>query len=105
MKSDAYDLYARQLNIVARRVGGEMLLVPTTAKSLNPGSRTAQLYVLNETGERLWHWLGSPTTSAELARNLMSEFEITEETAQADANAFVRELEQAGLVVRTRAEP
>jgi hypothetical protein len=96
--------YVRDPSVVARRVGGETLLVPTTAPSVNPGTRAAQLYVLNETGERMWEWLSAPNTAADLARNLMGEFDVTPEAALDDAQAFVRSLEEAGLVVRTRTE-
>jgi len=94
--------YVRQQDVVARRVGGETLLVPTTAKTVNAGSRAAELFVLNETGERMWEWLAEPRTSAELARNLIGEFAVTAHAAEGDADAFVRSLEEAGLVVRTR---
>lgn len=94
--------YERQKNVVARRVGGETLLVPTTAKSVNSGSRAAELFVLNQTGERMWEWLAEPATTAELARKLIGEFDVTAHAAEGDADAFVRSLEEAGLVVRTR---
>lgn len=93
--------YRQEANVVARRVGGETLLVPTRAKTVDPATRAAQLYVLNETGERMWQWLADPNTAADLARKLMREFEVTEPAALDDAEKFLQSLEAAGLVVRT----
>ena len=96
------EVYRQEPNVVARRVGGETLLVPTRAKTVDAASRAAQLYVLNETGEQMWEWLAHPNTTADLARKLMREFEVTEQAAIDDAETFVRSLEAAGLVVRTQ---
>jgi phage-related protein len=102
MTASQEEQYRQEANVVARRVGGETLLVPTRAKTVDAASRAAQLYVLNETGERMWQWLADPNTTADLARKLMREFEVTEQAALDDAETFVRSLEAAGLVVRTQ---
>lgn len=102
MTDTGQDEYTRHPSVVARRVGGETLLVPITAKTVDAGSRAAQLFVLNETGERMWEWLSGENTVADLARNLMREFEVTPKAALDDADSFIRSLEEAGLVVRTR---
>lgn len=93
--------YVRQKNVVARRVGGETLLVPTNAKTVDTGSRAAELFVLNDSGERMWAWLADQITLADLARNLMEEFDVTPQAAHDDAETFIRALAGVGLVVRT----
>ena len=102
MTQSQEELYRQESNVVARRVGGETLLVPTRAKTVDAATRAAQLYVLNETGERMWQWLADPNTTTDLARKLMREFEVTEQAALDDAENFLRSLEAAGLVVRTQ---
>jgi hypothetical protein len=102
MTQSQEELYLQEPNVVARRVGGETLLVPTRAKTVDAATRAAQLYVLNETGERMWQWLADPNTTTDLARKLMREFEVTEQAALDDAENFLRSLEAAGLVVRTQ---
>jgi hypothetical protein len=102
MTQSQEELYRQEPNVVARRVGGETLLVPTRAKTVDAATRAAQLYVLNETGERMWQWLADPNTTTDLARKLMREFEVTEQAALDDAENFLRSLEAAGLVVRTQ---
>lgn len=102
MTESQEELYRQEPDVVARSVGGETLLVPTRAKTVDAATRAAQLYVLNETGERMWQWLADPNTPTELARKLMREFEVTEQAALDDAETFVRSLEAAGLVARTQ---
>jgi hypothetical protein len=88
----------RREGIVARRVAGEMLLVPLGVRTVAEQRRTAELFVLNETGERLWELLANPVTVSELARNLMNEFEVSPEAALADALAFVEALRVLGML-------
>ena len=89
--------YVRAPGTVARRVAGEMLLVPTAPRTLDTLSRAAELFVLNETGEQMWDWLTAPSTIDELARKLIDGFEITEETARSDAAAFIQVMLEKGL--------
>jgi Coenzyme PQQ synthesis protein D (PqqD) len=96
-------LFRRREGVVARRVAGELLLVPLGVRTVDEGRRTAELFVINETGERLWEWLSVPTPVSELARNLMREFEVTPEAALADATAFVASLRELGML--TEVEP
>lgn len=89
--------YVRAPGTVARRVAGELLLVPTAPRTLDTFSRAAELFVLNETGERVWDLLKAPSTIDELARNLIEGFEITAETARSDAAAFIQVMLEKGL--------
>ena len=91
--------YVRGPGIVARRVAGEMLLVPVSPRTLDAFSGAAELFVLNETGERMWEWLAQPATTEEMARKLIDEFEVTAESARADATAFIEVMRARGLVI------
>jgi hypothetical protein len=90
--------YVRRTGVVARRVAGEMLLVPVAPRAVNEGGRAAELYVLNATGFYLWEALADPRTPRELARKLIGEFEVSEESANADVAAFLTALGELGMV-------
>ena len=79
--------FRRVSNVVTRRVAGETVLVP-----LAPAKTAAQVpefYVLNEVGEQLWKWLEAPSDADQLARKLIAEYDVTEETARTDVQAFI----------------
>ena len=90
--------YVRRPGVVARRVAGELLLVPLAGRAVDERARSAELYVLNHTGEFLWENLSSPSTLSDLARKLMNEFQITAELARADAEKFILSLRDVGAV-------
>jgi hypothetical protein len=95
----------RQPGVVARRVAGEMLLIPVNARTLDEAHRTAELFVLNTTGERLWELLREPVTVEAMARNLMMAFEVSESVAREDVATFVRVLREVGMIVPTTGGP
>ena len=97
-------LFRRREGVIARRVAGEVLLVPLGVRTVDEGRRTAELFIINETGERLWEWLSVPTPVSELARNLMREFDVSAETASADATAFVASLRELGMLMEVEPE-
>lgn len=96
--ADAQQQFMRSRAVVARRVGGEIVLVRTGLQSVAPQARTAELFVLNRTGERLWDALEAPCTLDGLARNLIAEYGIEYKAALADAEAFIAELRQADIL-------
>lgn len=98
MNIDREPRYQRRSGVVARRVAGELLLVPLVGRAVDERTRSAELYVLNHTGEFLWQHLSSPISVADLARKLMNEFEITAELARADAEKFLDSLREVGAV-------
>jgi hypothetical protein len=100
--SDEGILYRRADGVVARRVAGELLLVPVGVRTIDTVSRAAELFVLNESGELLWDWLAEPIGVADLARNLMREYEISMEQATADASGFIHSMRAVGMVDQLR---
>jgi hypothetical protein len=91
--------YVRAPDVVSRKVAGELILVPTLRRAFEERARSAELCVLNETGERMWEWLSKSCSVADLARNLIGEFEVTAELAHADAASFVDALQVLGAVI------
>ena len=98
MKSEDGPRYRRTEGVIARRVAGEMLLVPVGGRTVDTATRAAELFVLNESGEQLWNWLAAPTSVAQLARNLMRDYQISMEEAAADAEGFIHSLREIGMV-------
>ena len=93
-------IYSRTAQVTARRVAGEMVLVPAATRATDPNAKSAKLYVLNETGEHLWSLLGEARTAAELARKLSDEYETTAEQARVDVDAFLESMLGIGAIAR-----
>jgi hypothetical protein len=98
--ADARGKYVRSAGFVARRVAGEMVLVPVHRGSDDPRDRSALLYVLNESGEHLWQALSTGQEADELARKLTMTFDVSLDTARADVEAFLSDLLGIGAVQR-----
>ncbi len=54
---------------------------------------------LNEVGAFLWQKLESETTFEDVLAAMLSEYEVDEAVAKADLQRFIKELEDAGLIV------
>lgn len=92
--------YLRAEGIVSRQVAGETILVPVNARSTDASTKAADLFVLNESGAMLWGALTEPRGTPDMARILMSEFDIDHATATHDVEAFLKDMLQIGAVVR-----
>ena len=93
--------WCRASAVISRRVAGETVLVPLAARTSDPESKSARLFVLNETGEYLWSLLDSPRSSQELAQNLTLEFETSAGRAHSDVEVFLAALRDIGAVRQT----
>lgn len=82
--------FRRVSNVVTRRVAGETVLVPLARSS--SARQVPEFFVLNEVGEQLWKWLESPSDSDQLARKLIGEYDVSEEVARVDVQAFIDSL-------------
>ncbi|HEX2719091.1 MAG TPA: PqqD family protein [Gemmatimonadaceae bacterium] len=90
---------------VVRRVAGEVLLVSTGARSVQPIQKAAELLVLNETGAYLWERLAEPSSAEALARHLIQDFEVEPTSARTDVERFLASLIEVGAVVRANKHP
>jgi hypothetical protein len=90
--------YERASSLFARRVAGELLLVPVDVKSARQENRAADLFVLNATGEFLWNLLQRAHSEEELASALAAEFEVDVEQARRDVDSFLHELRAIGAL-------
>lgn len=95
--------FVRSPDVVARRIAGEVVLVPIAVRTENAARRTANFYVLNTTAELLWERLESPADVEELAQQLAGHYEISADDARRDAAQFLTDLERCGAIIT--AEP
>ncbi len=79
---------------VLRNICGEYVVVAVGKPTLN----FKGLIQLNETGAFLWEQLQTERTADELRSALMSEYDVDNDTAQADIGAFIASLQQAELL-------
>lgn len=59
---------------------------------------TGLTYGLNETGAAILRWLREGADVEKAARRLAEEYDVPEETAEADMNEFYAQLSQQGLL-------
>ncbi|MBS1851211.1 MAG: PqqD family protein [Acidobacteria bacterium] len=86
--------YVRSDNVVARRIGGETLIVPVRGGV----GDLACIYSLNGVASTLWSCLSEPQDKESLMQAILQDYEVTAERAQQDLQAFLAEMESAGLV-------
>jgi hypothetical protein len=91
-------IYARDENLVFRRIGEEVILVPIRRQAAD----LEAIYTINETGASIWEMLDGRRTLAEIRDALTTEYEVTTEAAQADVLEFIQMLEEFQGVRRVR---
>ena len=87
-------VYHRSTAVVSRQISGETLVVPIRGKV----GDLASIYSFNESGSVLWAALEKPRSLEELASVLCQSFEVEQDDAWRDADAFVQEMQAAGLL-------
>jgi len=90
--------FVRSPDVIARRIAGETVLVPIAVRTENAARRTANFYVLNESGELLWKHLDAPADVDELAQFLVDEYELGSEDARRDVERFLSDLAECGAI-------
>ena len=86
--------FRRTGDVVRREVVGEVFLVPIRGQLAD----LQELFVLNEVGDWIWARLTAACSIDELMEGIVAGFEVTPDQARADAERFLQELAQAGLV-------
>jgi hypothetical protein len=91
--------FARAPGVVARKVAGELVLVPIIRDLRTEASGHPGVFVLNETAEALWEFMSQPRTLTELAQHLSRNFEVTEERATVDVDDLLGAMRDRGVVL------
>ena len=90
--------WVRDNDMVFRRFGDEMVLVPVRRGLGDLNS----FYVLNEVGYFLWEQLVEPVTLDELVERVSEDFDVSHEDAQVDVESFIGELVTLKAVKKER---
>ncbi|MGA7841288.1 MAG: PqqD family protein [Candidatus Acidiferrales bacterium] len=84
----------RSSNVVSRVVADEAIVVPIRRGAADLDS----IYTFNESGTKLWSMIENGLDAAALASYLQAEYGLSQTEALVDAEAFVKDLTQEGLV-------
>jgi hypothetical protein len=87
-------LYVRSDNVVSRVIAGETLIVPI---SKGVGD-LASIYSLNPVASKIWETISRPRAMDEIVQVIAWEFAAESKQIEHDVEAFLVELESAGLV-------
>ena len=80
--------------VVLREIAGESLLIPVGQTAL----KIHGMITLSESGLLLWKRLQTECTEDELVEALLTEYQVDRETAVADVKAFIRQMQEVGIL-------
>jgi hypothetical protein len=80
--------------MVARKIAGEMVLVPIREGT----GDLASIYTLNAVGARIWELLDGVITVSQVIDNITASYKVTPDQAEADILEFLAELERFGAI-------
>lgn len=86
--------YQKDPNVVYREVAGERILVPIRKQTAD----MASIYVLNETGARIWDLIDGQRSLAEIQDILVQEYDVEPQVAADDLAELVEQLGEMGIV-------
>ncbi len=87
-------VYRRNPDIVYREIAGEFILVPIHHQAGEADS----IYVLNETGTRIWELVDGKRTLANIAEMITAEFDADDKTVSDDLLEYVGEMVTSGTL-------
>jgi len=73
---------------VARQVADELVIVPLSGNV----AQMNELFTLNETGKFIWENITDDKTAEQLSTLMTEEFEIDQQTALRDVEAFLKQM-------------
>ena len=88
-------VYRKNPDVVARKIAGELLLVPVKGKIAD----MKRIFTLNPVGELIWQEMDANKNLHDIRGLVMSDFNVTIETAMTDIEEFITELLQANLIL------
>lgn len=81
-------------NIIVREIAGEYILIPTGESAL----RMSGIFAVTEVGAEIWKRLCEGKDEDTVVRELLTEYEVDEETLREDCREFIGRLVESGLV-------
>lgn len=85
-------------NFILREIAGDYIIVPAgqTAQEFNG------LITVNELGAFIWNKLQEETTTEQIVKSILEEYEVDEETAVTDTKEFLELLTTHGILSESR---
>ena len=84
----------RTPDVVERTVAEETFLLPVKGALAN----TVEMFALSEVGEFVWSRVDGTRGVPELVAEVLRDFDVAEDQAQADVSEFVAQLQAYGLL-------
>lgn len=88
--------YEKTPSIVARKVAGELLLIPFKE---NLGDLSS-MYTANDVGTHIWELLMQNYSVPQIIKTLLEAYEVEEPRLKEDVNNFLEQLVEAGSIVQ-----
>jgi hypothetical protein len=86
--------YERDPNVIAREIAGERILVPVRTQAAD----MASIYVLNDTGSRIWDLLDGQHSLSDIQEILVQEYDVSREVAETDVAEIIEQLQEIGML-------
>jgi hypothetical protein len=87
-------VYRRNPDIVYREIAGEFILVPIHHRA----GEVDSIYVLNETGAKVWEQVDGFRTLDDIIDLLVDEFDVDRITLKADLKVYIDEMVVSGAL-------
>ncbi|WP_136805324.1 PqqD family protein [Desulfosediminicola flagellatus] len=97
IKIDFTDLFIPSKDIVAREIGGELLIVPIVA---GIGDLEDDLYTLEDTGKDIWSRLTGKDDLHQIINDLVDEYDASYEEISADVLGLIGELLRRKIITK-----
>lgn len=88
--------YEKSPSIIARKVAGELLLIPFKE---NLGDLSS-MYTANDVGTHIWELLMQQHSISKIIQTLLDEYEVEEPQLKEDVNNFLEQLVSAESIVQ-----
>ena len=86
--------YVRSNSVVSRVIAGETLIVPVRGGV----GDLASIYSLNEVASSIWNTIAQPCSQVKIVDRIQQEFAGERQQVEQDVNAFLTDMQSAGLV-------
>jgi hypothetical protein len=93
---DGRIVYRRNENVVVRKVGDDVVVVPIRH---NVGDLDS-VYTFNEVAAKVWSLLDGERMSGDVLEAVCGEFDVSRDVAEQDLAELFASLEEAGLIER-----
>lgn len=85
---DLQAVFARNDQVVSRKIVDELILVPMRKNVADMET----LYTLNEVGARVYELIDGAVALQEIVDTIVQEFDVTKQEAESDARGFIEQL-------------